>query len=58
LMAMRNRIRNLATGNVVGARVVLLAVSLAFVGAFVVDQYGLARDAVRFICISCLGLSG
>ena len=57
-MAMRNRIRNLATGNVVGARVVLLAVSLAFVAAFVADQYGLARDAVRFICISCLGLGG
>ena len=58
MMAMRNRIRNLATGNVVGARAVLLAVFLAFVGAFAVDQYSLARDAVRFICISCLGLSG
>ena len=38
--------------------IVLLGVFLYFVIAFAADQYILTRGAVRFLCISCLGLDG
>jgi len=38
-------------------RLVLLGLFLAFVAGFVVDQYSPVRSFVRFLCISCLGLS-
>lgn len=38
-------------------RLVLLGLFLAFTAGFVVDQYSLVRSLVRFLCISCLGLS-
>lgn len=39
-------------------RLVLIAVSLAFVAGFAVDQYSFVQSVVRFLCISCLGLAG
>ena len=39
-------------------RLVLAAVFLFFIAGFVLVQYGVVRDLVRFICINCLGLSG
>ncbi len=38
-------------------RLVLLGLFFAFVAGFVVEQYSLVRSFVRFLCISCLGLS-
>ncbi len=35
----------------------LLVVSVIFVAVFVAEQYGLVRSFVRFLCVSCLGLS-
>lgn len=35
----------------------LLAASVAFVAVFAAEQYGLIRSFVRFLCLSCLGLS-
>ena len=35
----------------------LLAVSIVFVALFAAEQYGLVRGFVRFLCITCLGLS-
>jgi hypothetical protein len=39
-------------------RIVLAGIFVVFVAAFVAAQYDTVRDTVRFICISCLGLSG
>ena len=39
-------------------RLALLAVGIAFVAGFAIDQYGTVRDIVRFLCLSCLGLGG
>jgi len=38
-------------------RLLLLGLFLAFTAGFAVDQYSLVRSFVRFLCISCLGLS-
>jgi len=38
-------------------RVILLSASAAFVALYVAEQYGLVRSFVRFLCVSCLGLS-
>jgi hypothetical protein len=39
-------------------RLLLLGLFVFFVAGFVASEYSLVRDAVRFICISCLGLGG
>lgn len=39
-------------------RLLLLGLFASLAVVFAFDQYGLARDTVRFICISCLGLGG
>jgi hypothetical protein len=35
----------------------LLAICVVFVAVFAAEQYGLVRSFVRFLCVSCLGLS-
>jgi hypothetical protein len=40
------------------ARLTLLVVFVSLIAVFVVDEYELVRDTVRFVCINCLGLSG
>ena len=37
-------------------RLALLGLFVFFVAGYALDQYGLVRDSVRFICVSCLGL--
>ena len=37
-------------------RLGLLGLFVFFVVGYALDQYGLVRDSVRFICASCLGL--
>jgi len=39
-------------------RLVLLGISVAFVAGFAADEYSSVQSLVRFICVSCLGLSG
>lgn len=41
----------------ISVRLLLLGLSVAFVAAYAATHYDLVRDSVRFICISCLGLS-
>lgn len=38
-------------------RLVLLGFFLAFVVGFVSDQYNFVQGLVRFICLSCLGIT-
>lgn len=40
------------------ARLALLGLFVFFVSAFAAAQYGMVRDTVRFICITCIGLGG
>ncbi len=40
------------------ARLALLGLFLFFVSGFAATQYGMVRDTVRFICITCIGLGG
>lgn len=39
-------------------RLVLLGTAVAFIAGFAVDEYSLVQSLVKFICVSCLGLSG
>jgi len=38
-------------------RLALLSVSVVFVAVFAAEQYGLIRSFVRFLCVTCIGLS-
>ena len=44
--------------NIALMRIILLGLFVCLAVVYAFDQYGLARDTVRFICISCLGLGG
>jgi ABC-type Fe3+ transport system permease subunit len=44
--------------NIPAIRVALLAVFLGLAVAFAFTQYDLARQTLRVICSSCLGLGG
>jgi len=39
-------------------RLVLLAISVAFVAGYAATQYSSVQSLVKFICTSCLGLNG
>ena len=54
---MKSERRNMRLRNVTLVRIVLFGLFVFFVVGFAIDQYGLVRDSVRFICTSCLGLS-
>lgn len=38
-------------------RLAVLAAIVAFMALFAAEQYGMVRSFVRFLCVSCLGLS-
>jgi hypothetical protein len=49
--------RRIGRRSLIAIRLGLLAVSVVFVAVFAAEQYGLIRSFVRFLCLSCLGLS-
>ena len=54
---MKSVFSRIRLNSVASVRLAVVIVFVAFIAAFALTQYDTVRDTVRFICISCLGLS-
>jgi len=58
MRAIRGGLKSWRPVGLATARLALLGLFVFFVSAFAAAQYGMVRDTVRFICITCIGLGG